>query len=78
MFSIGATDPRPASAVSFDAGINASSAWAEALENSSNDGDGGELKNERLESAEKEDDDPPPRPARALFDFDGKTEFREL
>ena len=89
--------PRPIS--EFDAGINASAAWAESLE----DGFTGPKvaldvdkqrasrktlseSNAKLESsaqgASEEDDadeaEPLPMPARALYAFHGKPEFREL
>ncbi|KAF9269127.1 PX-domain-containing protein [Marasmius fiardii PR-910] len=48
----------------FDAGLNASAAWTEHLEASS--------------IASSNDDQENGRPARALYDFDGKAEFREL
>ncbi len=53
----------------FDAGINGSTAWIEHLERAS------------IHSAEEaidDDEDGSHRPARALYDFDGKAEFREL
>ncbi|KZV93023.1 hypothetical protein EXIGLDRAFT_717673 [Exidia glandulosa HHB12029] len=61
---------RPAS--EFDAGINASTAWTEHLERGASfhqtlsDDEDSELEREHG------------RPARALYDFDGKPEFREL
>ncbi|EEB95787.1 hypothetical protein MPER_05190 [Moniliophthora perniciosa FA553] len=48
----------------FDAGINASTAWTEHLETASVPSD------DELEESG--------RPARALYDFEGKAEFREL
>ncbi|KAJ7073521.1 hypothetical protein B0H15DRAFT_868740 [Mycena belliarum] len=51
---------------SFDAGINASTAYTEHLESS------GSL------SDEEPDEESNHQPARALYDFEGKTEFREL
>lgn len=54
----------------FDAGINSSAAWTEHLERHS-------LSDEELE----EDDDTKEgqgRPARALYPFEGKPEFREI
>ncbi|KAJ7741445.1 hypothetical protein DFH07DRAFT_926149 [Mycena maculata] len=53
----------------FDAGINASTAWTEHLESSGS-----------LSDEEPDDEEPEGtlRPARALYDFEGKTEFREL
>jgi sorting nexin-9/18/33 len=62
----------------FDAGINASTAWTEHLEtgSASNSGSGS------LSDEEPDDDDPekqePHQPARALYEFEGKAEFREL
>ncbi|KAJ6595683.1 hypothetical protein DFH09DRAFT_1135316 [Mycena vulgaris] len=53
----------------FDAGINASTAWTEHLESS------GSLSDEEPDEESKEGTH---RPARALYDFEGKTEFREL
>ena len=53
----------------FDAGINTSAAWTEHLERgtlSDDDSDAHPLNTE------------PTRPARALYDFEGKAEFREL
>ncbi|KAJ7167312.1 hypothetical protein C8R43DRAFT_1121750 [Mycena crocata] len=50
----------------FDAGINASTAWTEHLESS------GSL------SDEEPDEEGTHRPARALYDFEGKAEFQEL
>lgn len=69
---------RPLSTVSFDAGINASSAWTGAREESSIPGDIDELTGTEAASDEEQGDDSPPRPARALFDFEGKPEYREL
>ena len=69
-------ETRPDSSVSFDAGINASSAWAEALESSSNNGDA--VTSPTQEGPASDDDEPPPRSARALYDFEGKSDFREL
>lgn len=62
------SDPIPSTSYSrphsdFDAGINASTAWTEHLELLSDD------------EPDREDDY---RPARALYDFEGKAEFREL
>ncbi|KAJ7640857.1 hypothetical protein DFH06DRAFT_1052595 [Mycena polygramma] len=50
----------------FDAGINASTAWTEHL---------GSLSDEEPDAEEPEGST---RPARALYDFEGKSEFREL
>ncbi|KAJ7211387.1 hypothetical protein GGX14DRAFT_624604 [Mycena pura] len=55
----------------FDAGINTSTAWTEHLESS------GSLSDEEPEG-EEETEHGPLRPGRALYDFEGKTEFREL
>ncbi|EIN08210.1 PX-domain-containing protein [Punctularia strigosozonata HHB-11173 SS5] len=60
----------------FDAGINSSTAWTEHLERGASD-IGGSLSDEELES-EPDYDDTAGRPARALYSFDGKAEFREL
>ncbi|KAJ7754502.1 hypothetical protein B0H16DRAFT_1542579 [Mycena metata] len=54
----------------FDAGINASTAWTESLESNS-----GSLSDEEPDTEEPEGTH---RPARALYDFEGKSEFREL
>jgi sorting nexin-9/18/33 len=59
---------RPHSALDFDAGINASTAWTEHLERSISD----------EEPDEEPDDDTQYRTARALYAFEGKAEFREL
>ncbi|KAJ7359160.1 hypothetical protein DFH08DRAFT_921629 [Mycena albidolilacea] len=69
----------------FDAGINASTAWTESLSDSgpsSSPSPSGHKVSGSL-SDEEPDSDPASneeerRPARALYDFDGKTEFREL
>ncbi|KAJ6612645.1 hypothetical protein B0H10DRAFT_2051303 [Mycena sp. CBHHK59/15] len=53
----------------FDAGINTSTAWTEHLESGS-----GSLSDEEPDEPEEGTH----RPARALYDFEGKTEFREL
>ncbi|TRM63593.1 hypothetical protein BD626DRAFT_494763 [Schizophyllum amplum] len=52
----------------FDAGLNTSTAWTEHLEHgyTSDPGSG------------EEGEEKPSRPARALYDFEGKAEFREL
>jgi len=52
----------------FDAGINTSNAWTEHLER-------GSLSDEEADVDNADDDD---QPARALYDFEGKAEFREL
>lgn len=64
--SIFISGPRPQS--EFDAGINTSAAWTEHLERGS------------LSDEEPDDNDEETitRPARALYDFEGKAEFREL
>lgn len=54
----------------FDAGINTSTAWTEHLEQ------GPSLSDEEPED-DVETDDPRGRPARALYEFEGKPEFRE-
>ncbi|KAJ7598847.1 hypothetical protein C8J56DRAFT_915178 [Mycena floridula] len=51
----------------FDSGINTSTAWTEHLESGSS-----------LSEDESEDDPGTHRPARCLYDFEGKAEFREL
>ncbi|KAF7360444.1 Sorting nexin lst-4 [Mycena venus] len=53
----------------FDAGINTSTAWTEHLEATGSLSD---------EEPEVEDSEGTNRPARALYDFEGKSEFREL
>ncbi|KAF8190373.1 hypothetical protein K438DRAFT_1907183 [Mycena galopus ATCC 62051] len=53
----------------FDAGINASTAWTEHLESAGSLSD---------EEPEEENTEGTNRPARALYDFEGKSEFREL
>ncbi|KAF9467849.1 hypothetical protein BDZ94DRAFT_1155100 [Collybia nuda] len=57
----------------FDAGINASAAWTEHLETGSASGSGS-LSDEEPDDGEQES----LRPARALYEFEGKAEFREL
>jgi sorting nexin-9/18/33 len=52
----------------FDAGINTSNAWTQHLERES-------LSDEEPDSDNTDDEN---RPARALYDFEGKVEFREL
>jgi hypothetical protein len=54
----------------FDAGINTSTAWTEHLERAS-------LSDEDPDDDSVNEDDES-RPARALYDFEGKPEFREL
>ncbi|CAK5261888.1 unnamed protein product [Mycena citricolor] len=59
----------------FDAGINSSAAWTEHLEQS------GSLSDEEPDEpdADVQDEDAEPlKSARALYDFEGKAEFREL
>lgn len=51
----------------FDSGLNTSAAWTEHLEQ--NDGSSADEEDLQLKQA---------RPARALYDFEGKPEFREL
>lgn len=67
---------RPQSESDFDAGINTSTAWTEHLSEhaSESDSDSGLL----LSDEEPDDDDDQGRPARALYQFEGKAEFREL
>ncbi|KAJ7634712.1 hypothetical protein FB45DRAFT_472573 [Roridomyces roridus] len=62
----------------FDAGINASTAWTEhlELESASSSAGGGSLSDEEPDYDEDAEDEF--RPARALYAFEGKTEFREL
>jgi sorting nexin-9/18/33 len=57
----------------FDAGINTSTAWTEHLETESVATNTGSLSDE-----EPDDDAEESRSARALYDFEGKAEFREL
>lgn len=53
----------------FDAGINASSAWTEHLERTSTyHSVSDDEKEQKIEG----------RPARALYDFEGRADFREL
>ncbi|KAF7316396.1 SH3 and PX-domain-containing 3 [Mycena indigotica] len=59
------TQKRPHS--DFDAGINSSTAWTEHLEATGS-----------LSDDEPEEEDGEHRQARALYNFEGKTEFREL
>ncbi|KAJ8468877.1 hypothetical protein ONZ45_g17082 [Pleurotus djamor] len=58
----------------FDAGLNTSAAWTEHLERE------GSLSDDELDSdaTNQEIGDYPTRPARALYDFEGKPEFKEL
>jgi sorting nexin-9/18/33 len=56
----------------FDAGINASAAWTEHLERESS------LSDEEPENNVADLDDSKGQPARALYQFEGKPEFREL
>ncbi|TFK34438.1 hypothetical protein BDQ12DRAFT_366564 [Crucibulum laeve] len=73
----------------FDAGINTSAAWTEHLESGSPSNSSGVIRKYFSESGargslsddEPDDDDEDEgdtRPARALFQFEGKVEFREL
>ena len=57
----------------FDAGINTSAAWTEHLETEPAGSNSGSLSDE-----EPDDGADGSRPARALYDFEGKAEFREL
>jgi hypothetical protein len=70
----GSSSARPLS--DFDAGINSSAAWTEHLERGTTD-IGGSLSDEELET-EPDYDLNRGRPARALYAFEGKPEFREL
>jgi len=54
----------------FDAGHNTSAAWTEHLET--------ESEAESLSDEEPDNGADESRPARALYDFEGKAEFREL
>ncbi|KAJ6495280.1 hypothetical protein C8R45DRAFT_866476 [Mycena sanguinolenta] len=65
--TVAAAQRRPLS--DFDAGINASTAWTEHLESTGSLSD---------EEPDEEDAEGTNRPARALYDFEGKNEFREL
>ncbi|KAF9494964.1 hypothetical protein BDN71DRAFT_1470800 [Pleurotus eryngii] len=56
----------------FDAGLNTSAAWTEHLERE------GSLSDEELDSTNQGIGELPTRPARALYDFLGKPEFKEL
>jgi sorting nexin-9/18/33 len=56
----------------FDVGINTSAAWTEHLER------GPSLSDEEPEEDVADLDDPKCRPARALYQFEGKPEFREM
>ncbi|KAG0697584.1 hypothetical protein DFH29DRAFT_142761 [Suillus ampliporus] len=69
---ISGADTRPRSNAAFDAGIQSSSAWTEHLERGSLSDDEPEPTDElqRFEETAKA--------ARALYDFEGKAEFREL
>ncbi|KAJ7266894.1 hypothetical protein B0H12DRAFT_1320894 [Mycena haematopus] len=67
LLSSSAAQRRPLS--DFDAGINASTAWTEHLESAASLSD---------EEPDEEDAEGTNRPARALYDFEGKSEFREL
>ncbi|KAG8835344.1 hypothetical protein FRC20_007295, partial [Serendipita sp. 405] len=53
----------------FDAGLNTSTAWTEHLERTST-----------YQSVSDDEKEEPPkgRPARALYDFEGRADFREL
>lgn len=55
----------------FDAGINTSNAWTEHLER-------GSLSDEDPDDDSADADDDEGRPARALYQFEGKVEFREM
>lgn len=56
----------------FDAGINTSAAWTEHLETDSGTNTGS------LSDEEPDDEPEEGRSARALYDFEGKAEFREI
>ena len=56
----------------FDAGINTSAAWTEHLER------GPDSLSDEEPELNGDDDDRDDRPARTLYDFEGKPEFREL
>jgi sorting nexin-9/18/33 len=66
--SVALFNARPQS--EFDAGINTSFAWTEHLERGSS--------TELLSDEEPDDEGETGRPARALYLFSGKAEFREL
>jgi sorting nexin-9/18/33 len=72
--SVAVLNLRPQSESDFDAGINTSAAWTEHLERAS-EIDAGFLSDEEPDN---QDDDDEGRPARALYPFAGKAEFREL
>ncbi|KAG8905179.1 hypothetical protein FRC01_008438, partial [Tulasnella sp. 417] len=87
LFSFGSKEPgssesnvRPTSNLSFDAGINASSAWTGARDAPASDDEGANrtVKGTKATGIKQEVEDPPPRPARALYDFEGKPDYREL
>jgi sorting nexin-9/18/33 len=62
-------------ATDFDAGINTSAVWTESLERDHS------LSDDELDEDERYDDpkaNGPGRPARALYAFEGKQEFREV
>jgi sorting nexin-9/18/33 len=65
-------DARPLSDAVFDAGIHSSNAWKEHLEHGSLSDDEPESSGELQPSEETA------KAARALYDFKGKAEFREL
>ncbi|KAG8987328.1 hypothetical protein FRB94_013426 [Tulasnella sp. JGI-2019a] len=72
------SEDRPTSSKSFDAGINASSAWTGALEIRSSTAGSSEDKSRVEVPAGEEPTTDPPRQARALYDFEGKDDLREL
>ena len=78
--NVNAVANRPIS--EFDAGINASAAWTEHLERESTYSTEGHTKEVVDHSASDEENDEEQsetgRPARAVYDFEGKPEFREL
>lgn len=65
-------DVRPRSDAAFDVGIHSSNAWKEHLEHASLSDDEPEPSDELQPSEETA------KAARALYDFEGKAEFREL
>ena len=67
-----ATSPGARPLSDFDAGINSSAAWTEHLER-----DGHSLSDEEPDE-DGESREEPGRPARALYAFEGKPEFREI
>lgn len=68
--TLAVSNPLP---LDFDAGINSSAAWTEHLER-----EGSSLSDEEEEEKDNERDQEESRPARALYAFEGKAEFREI